>query len=80
MGKTNTKVNSLKESKKEVLKDNRLISKSQQRFRSGGNDKRMQPINSINTFAYGTRKNMICETEENKQRNIIKQHKNDYQW
>ena len=29
MGKTNTKINSLKESNKEVLKDNRLISKSQ---------------------------------------------------
>ena len=37
----------------------------------------MQSIDSIETYAYGTRKNLVREKEETKYNNIIKQHKSD---
>ena len=35
-------------------------------------DKRMQPIHSIETYAYGTSKDLVKEKEEIKCNNIIK--------
>ena len=37
----------------------------------------MQPIDSIETYEYGTSKDLISEKEEIKCNNIIKQYKND---
>ena len=41
---------------------------------SSSDDKRMQSIDLIETYAYGTSKDLICKKEKIK-RNIIKQHK-----
>ena len=38
-------------------------------------DKRIQSIDSIETFTYGLRKDLVCKKEEIKCNNIIKQHK-----
>ena len=37
----------------------------------------MQSINSIETYAYGTRKNLVTEKEEIKCNNVIKRYKNN---
>ena len=39
-------------------------------------DKRMQSIDSIETYAYGMSKDLICKKEKIKRNNIIKQYKN----
>ena len=40
-------------------------------------DKRIQSIDSIETYAYGTSKDLLSEKKEIKCNNIIKQYKND---
>ena len=78
--------------KKNLLK-NRLKLKTQQRFKSerhnvfteeinkialsSSDDKRMQSIDSIETYAYGMSKDLICKKEKIKRISIIKQSKND---
>ena len=42
---------------------------------SWSDDKRMQSIDSIKTYAYGTSKDLIYKKEEIKCKNIIKQYK-----
>ena len=37
----------------------------------------MQSIDSVETYAYGTRKNLVSEKEEIKCNNVIKRYKND---
>ena len=37
----------------------------------------MQSINSIETYAYGTSKDLVSDKEKIKYMNIIKQYKND---
>ena len=37
----------------------------------------MQPLDSIETYAYGTNKDLVSEKGEIKCNNIIKQYKND---
>ena len=44
---------------------------------SSKDDKIMQSIDSIETYAHGTSKVLVCEKEEIKCNNIIKQYKND---
>ena len=67
---------------------NKLILKSQQRFRSekhkvfteevskiafNANDgKRIQSIDSIETYSYGTSKHLVCKKEEIKCNDVIK--------
>ena len=81
-----------KKTYKEFIKNNKLIFKSQQRFRNekpniftedvdkvaltASNDKRLQPIDSIEPYAYGTNKDLVCKKQEIKCNNIIKQYKN----
>ena len=36
----------------------------------------MQSIDSIETYAYGTRKDLVCKKGEIKYNNVIKQYKN----
>ena len=80
-----------KEDKKEFVK-NKLILKTQQIFKSerhnvfaeviskialsSNDDKRMQSINSLETYAYGTSKDLIRKEEKIKRKSIIKQYKN----
>ena len=44
---------------------------------SSNDDKRMQSIDSIETYAYETSKDLVSEKEEIKCSNIIKLYKND---
>ena len=77
---------------KEFIRNNKVILKTQQRFRSekhnvfteeinkialsSNDDKRMQSIDSIETYAYGMNKDLVCKEKEIKCNNIIKQYKN----
>ena len=83
---------SLKKDNKE-LKNNKLILKTQQRFKSerynvfteevnkvalsSNDDKRMQSIDLIETYSYGMSKDLVSEKDKVKCNNIIKQYKND---
>ena len=76
---------------KQINKKNKLILGTQQRFKSGSHnvfieelnktplssndDKRMQTIDSIETYAYGTSKDLVSKKEEIKCNNIIKRYK-----
>ena len=78
-----------KEIIKNLLKNNKLILKSQKRFKSkrnnvftgavnkialsASNDKRIQSVDSIETYAYGMSKDLICKKEETKSNKPIKQ-------
>ena len=73
---------------KDFIKNNKLIFKKRERHNVftekinkvalGSNyDKRMQSIDSIEAYAFGTSKDLVSEKEEIKCRNIIKQYKND---
>ena len=44
---------------------------------SVNDDKKLQTIDSIETYAYGTSKDLVCKKEKIKFKNIIKQYKND---
>ena len=85
-------VDSLKEDQKEFVKNNKLILKTQQRFKSerhnvfteeinkivlsSSDDKRMQSIDSMETYTYGTSKDLTCKKEKVKRNDIIKQYEN----
>ena len=76
---------------KEFMKNNKSILKIQQRFKSerqnifteeiykitlsSNDDKRMQSIDSIEIYAYGTGKDLVSNKEEIKCSNIIKRYK-----
>ena len=78
---------------KQFTRNNRSILKTQQRLKSerhnvcnkevnktalsSTDDKRMQSIDSIETYAYGMSKDLVSEKEEIKCNNIIKRYKND---
>ena len=90
--KKKTNIHNLKEDQIEFVKNNKLILKTQQRFKSerlnvfteeinkialsSNNDKRMWSIELIETYAYRTSKDLICKKENIKHNNIIKQYKN----
>ena len=79
------------EGHKESIKNNKLILRTLQRFRSekpnvfttetnktvlGSNDdKRIQSIDSVETYPFGTSKDIVCQKEEIKCNNIIKQYR-----
>ena len=44
---------------------------------SANDDKRMQSIDSIEIYAYGTSKDLVCKKEEMECNIIVKQYKND---
>ena len=78
--------------KKKILKKNKPIIETQERFKSEGynafteqisknssssnDDKKMQSIYSIETYDHGTSKYLACKKEEIKCNNVIKQYKN----
>ena len=86
-------VDSLKKDHKEFIKNNELLLKKQQRFKSethnvipkkikkialySNDDKRMQSIDSIGTYAYGASKDLVSKKEDIKLNNIIKWYKSD---
>ena len=85
-------VDSIREDQKEFIKNNKLTRKTQQRFRSeklhvfteeiikialsSNDDKRIQSIDSIETYGNGKSKDLICKEDEIKCNSIIKQYKN----
>ena len=91
MKKKKIGVDSLKEDHKEFINNNKLILKTQRRFRSEkdnvftkevneiasslNDDRRIQSIDSIETYAYETSKEVVCKKEDIKFSNIIKQYK-----
>ena len=54
-----------------------LLKKVNKNALSANDDKRIQPINSIETYPYKSSKDLACNIEEAKFNNIIKQEKND---
>ena len=88
--KNRTGIDSIK-NRKEFIINKKLILQTQQRFTSerrkvfaeeinkisltSYDDKRMQSIDSIETYAYGTRKDLISENAETKCNNKIKRYK-----
>ena len=84
-------IDRIKENHKQFIKNNTSVLKTQQRFKSerynifteeskkialsSNDDKIMLSIDSIETYAYGTRKDLLSEKEEIKCSNIIKQYK-----
>ena len=92
LDKNKIDIDSLTEDQKGFIKNNKLILRTQQRFKSkthngfieemnkialsSNDDKRMQSIDSIETYAYGMNKNLVCKKEETKCNNIIKQYEN----
>ena len=82
----------LKEDKKEFIRKNKLILKTQQGFisekhnafteeinkivLSSNDDKRIQSIDLIEIYAHGTRKDSVCKEEDIKCNNTIKQYQN----
>ena len=82
----------LEKNDKEIIKNNRLILKAQQRFisemrsiftdetnkivLSSNDDRRMQSIDSIETYAYGINKDLVRKKKEIKCNSIIKQYTN----
>ena len=78
----------MKENHKEFIKNNKSISRTQQRFKSerhnvlteeinkialrSNDDQRMQSIDSIETYAYGTSQDLVSDKEEINCNNIIK--------
>ena len=77
------------EDQKEFIRNNKLILKTQERFKSErhnvyteeiikvawslNDDKRMQSIFSIETYTYGMNKDLVCKKEEIKWNSIIKE-------
>ena len=78
--KNKINIDSLEEENRAFIKNNKLILKSQQRFKSerhyvftedinktalsANNDKRKQSMDSLKTFAYGTSEDLICEKKK----------------
>ena len=93
MEKNEIDLDHIKENHKEFIKSSKSISKTQQKFKSerhnvftkeinnialsSNDDKRIQSIDSIETYAYGTNKDLVSEKEVIKYNNIIKRYKND---
>ena len=90
--KNQNDVNSLKKHYKEFVKNNKLILKTPKRLKgkrhnvfteqiikialSSNDDKRIQSIDSIETYAYGMNEDLASKKEEIKRKNIRKQYKN----
>ena len=83
----------MKKDHKEFLKNNKLILKAKQRFKSerhnvftkeinnitlsSNDDKIIQSIGSIESYAHRMSKDLVSEKEETKCNNIIELYKND---
>ena len=81
----------LKKHNKKFIRNNKLILKTQQRFKSerhnvfteeinqtassSNDDKRMQSFNSVGTYKYGMSKDLVSEKVDLKCNNIIKRYK-----
>ena len=88
--KNTVDVVSLQENHEEFIRNNKLILKLQQKFRSKknvfteevnkialspNNDKRIQSVDSVETYTSKTNEEIIHKKEENKCNNIIKKYK-----
>ena len=59
-----------------IQKNNVFIKEINKITLRSNDNKRMQSIDSIETHAYGTSKNVVCKKEEIKSSNITKQSRN----
>ena len=91
LGGNKTNIDSLQENQKEFIKNNKLLLQIQQRFKNESHnvfteeihkialssyyDKVMQSIDLIETYAYGTSKELVSKKDEIKCNNIIKNRK-----
>ena len=89
--KNKINVDGHKKGYEEFIRDNKLILKTQQRFKSevhnvfieeinrivlnSNDDKKKQSIDSTETYGYGTSKDLVSEKEEIEWNNIIKPYK-----
>ena len=80
--KNKTDIDTIIENYKEFIKNNKSISKSQQRLKSerlkfqiSNDDKGLQSIDLIDTYAYGTGKDLVSDKSEIKCNLIIMQYK-----
>ena len=77
---------SLKEDQNEFINNNKLILEQNKvkaiRLLSSNDDKRMQlkTIDSIDTYVYGTIKDLVSKKEEIKTNKTIKQHRTVWLW
>ena len=83
---------SYKRKHKEIIKNNKVILQTQQRFRSerhnvfteeidkialsSNDDKRIQPIHSLEAYANRINKDLVYRKEKTKCNNLLKQYKN----
>ena len=90
--KNEINIYSIKKEFKEFIKNNKLILNAQQRFKNDrhnvftedvneialslNDDKIMRSVDSIETYTYGTNKDLVSEEEDIKSSNIIKRYKN----
>ena len=58
-------------------KNNELTEEVKKIALSANNDKRIRSVDSIETYAYGTTKDLECKKDDIKCKNTTKQHKND---
>ena len=94
--KNEINIYSIKKEFKEFIKNNKLILNAQQRFKNDrhnvftedvneitlslNDDKIMRSVDSIETYTYGTNKDLVSEEEDIKSSNIIKRYKNGWLW
>ena len=90
--KSKINVDTFNEDHKEFIRNNKLIWKTQQRFRSEkrnvyteeinkmalrpNDDKRIQSIDSIEIYAHGTSEDLVWKKGETKCKNVVKPYKN----
>ena len=80
--KSEINIEILKKDHKEFIKNNKIILKTQQRLKierheialSSDDDKRMESIDSMETYTYGISKDLVSEKEGIKCSNIIKRY------
>ena len=83
--KSEINIEILKKDHKEFIKNNKIILKTQQRLKierheialSSDDDKRMESIDSMETYTYGISKDLVSEKEGIKCSNIIKPYQKD---
>ena len=83
--KSEINIEILKKDHKEFIKNNKIILKTQQRLKierheialSSDDDKRMESIDSMETYTYGISKDLVSEKEGIKCSNIIKRYQKD---
>ena len=62
------------------MKSHNIFAEEVNKILSSNDDKRMQSIDSTETYAHGMSKDLVCKKQECKCNNLIRQYKNVYFW